>query len=95
MWRSRCHITIPLVAPSSFFLLVIGVIGAFQVFTEVYIMTNGGPLQSTSTIVYYLWDMGFKQFQMGYASAIAYALFAIIFLFTCIQVRFLYREAEY
>jgi multiple sugar transport system permease protein len=89
------HITVPLVAPSSFFLLVIGVIGAFQVFTEVYIMTSGGPLQSTSTIVYYLWDMGFKQFQMGYATAIAYALFGIIFLFTCIQVRFLYREAEY
>jgi multiple sugar transport system permease protein len=94
-WHRLRHITIPLVAPSSFFLLVIGVIGAFQVFTEVYIMTNGGPLQSTSTIVYYLWDMGFKEFQMGYASAIAYALFGIIFLFTCIQVRFLYREAEY
>jgi multiple sugar transport system permease protein len=89
------YITVPLVAPTSFFLLVIGVIGAFQVFTEVFIMTGGGPLQATSTIVFYLWNMGFKQFQMGYATAIAYALFGIIFLFTCIQVRFLYREAEY
>jgi multiple sugar transport system permease protein len=89
------YITIPLVAPTSFFLLVIGVIGAFQVFTEVFIMTTGGPLSSTTTIVYYLWTMGFQQFQMGYATAIAYALFAIIFIFTCIQVRFLYREAEY
>jgi multiple sugar transport system permease protein len=89
------HITIPLVAPSSFFLLVIGVIGAFQVFTEAFIMTNGGPLNATTTIVFYLWQVGFKSFEMGYATAIAYALFAIIFIFTCIQVRFLYREAEY
>jgi multiple sugar transport system permease protein len=89
------HITIPLVAPSSFFLLVIGVIGAFQVFTEAFIMTNGGPLNATTTIVFYLWQMGFRQFQMGYATAIAYALFGIIFVFTCIQVRFLYREADY
>ena len=89
------HITIPLVAPTSFFLLVIGVIGSFQVFTELFIMTSGGPLQATTTIVYYLWNMGFQQFQMGYATAIAYALFAIIFVFTCIQVRFLYRESEY
>lgn len=89
------YITIPLVAPTSFFLLVIGVIGSFQVFTEVFIMTSGGPLSSTTTIVYYLWTMAFVNFQMGYATAIAYALFAIIFIFTCIQVRFLYREAEY
>jgi multiple sugar transport system permease protein len=89
------YITIPLLAPTSFFLLVIGIIGAFQVFTEIYIMTGGGPLSATSTIVWYLWTMGFKNFQMGYATAIAYALFAIIFVFTCIQVRFLYREAEY
>jgi len=94
-WHRLRYITIPLVAPTSFFLLVIGVIGAFQVFTELFIMTTGGPLQSTTTIVYYLWNMGFQQFQMGYATAIAYALFAIIFIFTCIQVRFLYREAEY
>jgi multiple sugar transport system permease protein len=94
-WHRLRYITIPLLAPTSFFLLVIGVIGAFQIFTEIFIMTGGGPLGSTSTIVWYLWQMGFQNFQMGYATAIAYALFGIIFVFTCIQVRFMYREAEY
>lgn len=95
VWHRLRHITVPLLAPTSFFLLVIGIIGAFQIFTEVFIMTGGGPLQATTTMVYYVWTYGFQLFQMGYATAIAYALFAIIFVFTCIQVRFLYREAEY
>jgi multiple sugar transport system permease protein len=93
--RRLRSITIPLLAPTSFFLFVISTIGSLQVFTEIYVMTNGGPLRRTTTIVYHLYQTAFKQFEMGYASAMAYALFAMIFVFTLIQMRYLYRDVEY
>lgn len=93
--RRLLSITIPLLAPTSFFLFVISTIGSLQVFTEIYVMTNGGPLRRTTTIVYHLYQTAFKQFEMGYASAMAYALFAMIFVFTLIQMRYLYRDVEY
>ncbi len=90
------HVTIPLLAPTTFFVAVISVIGSFQVFTEIFIMTNGGPVNRTTTIVYYLYQTAFKEFDMGYASAMAYALFAIVFVFTLLQLRyFRRREVEY
>jgi multiple sugar transport system permease protein len=88
-WR----ITLPLLRPSSFFLLVILLIGSLQVFDQIYIMTNGGPLQSTTTIVYFIYRAAFVYFQMGYASALAYILFAMLLVLTIIQFR-LYTRGE-
>jgi multiple sugar transport system permease protein len=94
-WTKFRRITLPLLAPSTFFLFVVSIIGAFQVFDQIFIMTNGGPLQATTTVVYYIWQAGFQQFTMGYASAMAYALFGIVFVFTLIQVVLFNREADY
>jgi multiple sugar transport system permease protein len=93
-WRQFRHITLPLLAPSTFFLTVYLIISSFQVFDQIFVMTNGGPLRATTTVVYYIWQAGFQQFTMGYASAMAYALFAIIFVFTIIQVVVYNRRAD-
>ncbi len=82
------YITIPLLRPTTFFLLITGVIGTFQIFTEVYIMTNGGPLNRTTTIGYYLYTKVFRELDMGYTTAMAFVLFAMIFVFTLIQWKY-------
>lgn len=87
-------ITVPLLAPTTFFVLVISVIGSFQVFTQIFIMTNGGPIRRTTTIVYYIYETAFKNFEMGYASAMAYALFVMIFVFTLLQMRYFRQEVQ-
>ncbi len=89
------HITIPLLAPTSFFVLVTQLIYSFQNYAHIYIMTNGGPLGRTTVIGYYMYLQGFKQFKMGYASAIAYVLFAIIFALTMLQMKFTKGDIEY
>ncbi len=89
------NITIPLLAPTTFFLFVMGVIGTFQVFTQIFIMTSGGPLRRTTTIGYYLYERAFLRFDMGYASAMAYALFAMILVFTLVQMRYMRQDIEY
>ncbi|MCE7982785.1 MAG: sugar ABC transporter permease [Caldilinea sp. CFX5] len=94
-WRQLWHITIPLLQPTSFFLFVTSVIGSFQVFTQIYIMTSGGPLRRTTTIGYYLYEKAFRHFDMGYATAMAYGLFAMIFVFTLWQMRAFRRDTEY
>jgi multiple sugar transport system permease protein len=94
-WQRLLYITIPLLKPTTFFLFVTGVIGAFQIFTEVYIMTNGGPLNRTTTIGYYLYINAFRELDMGYATAMAFALFAMIFGFTLLQWKFTRGDVEY
>jgi multiple sugar transport system permease protein len=89
------YITIPLLKPTTFFLLVTSVIGTFQIFTEVYIMTNGGPLNRTTTIGYYLYVSAFRELDMGYATAMAFVLFAMIFGFTLLQWKFTRGDVEY
>jgi multiple sugar transport system permease protein len=66
--------TPPMLAPSTLFLMVIGIIGSFQVFTQIYIMTSGGPVNRTSTMVSYIYESAFKFYEMGYASTLAYGL---------------------
>jgi multiple sugar transport system permease protein len=88
-------ITIPLLRPTTFFLLITSVIGTFQIFTEVYIMTNGGPLNRTTTIGYYLYTTAFRQLDMGYATAMAFVLFAMIFGFTLLQWKYARGDVEY
>jgi multiple sugar transport system permease protein len=89
------YITIPLLRPTTFFLFITSVIGTFQIFTEVYIMTNGGPLNRTTTIGYYLYTNAFRELEMGYASAMAFVLFAMIFVFTVIQWKYTRGDVEY
>ena len=81
------HITLPLITPVIFFNLVLGVIGAFQVFTSAYVMTAGGPNNATLFYALYLYRNAFVYFKMGRASAMAWILFAILLAFTYIQFR--------
>lgn len=79
------YITVPLLSPTTFFVTVMSFIASFQVFDTIFLMTQGGPARSTSVIVHYLYEHGFKYFNMGYASAMAYVLFFMMFVITMIQ----------
>jgi multiple sugar transport system permease protein len=87
------HITLPLLAPTTLFLAVIGIIGSFQVFTQIFVMTSGGPVDRTTTMVFYVYESAFKFFEMGYASTLAFVLFLMLLGFTVLQLR-LYRRTE-
>lgn len=89
------YITIPLITPVIFFNVVIGIINTFQVFTGAYVITSGGPANSTLFYVLYLYNNGFSFFKMGYASALAWILFLIIFIFTVFQLRLARRWVFY
>jgi multiple sugar transport system permease protein len=81
-WQSFWHVTFPQLAPVTVFVTVWQVIGAIQLFDLVYTTTRGGPLDATQTIVYYLWQTAFKSLEFGYASAVAYGLFAVTLIIT-------------
>ncbi|KAB2840916.1 MAG: sugar ABC transporter permease [Melioribacteraceae bacterium] len=83
------NITIPLLTPTTMFILIMSMIASLQVFDIVYVLTSGGPLGSTKVLVFYVYEHAFKFFEMGYASAISYVLFAILFIFTMLQFRFM------
>jgi multiple sugar transport system permease protein len=87
------YITIPMLAPTSLFLLVIGIIGSFQIFTQIFVMTGGGPVGRTTTVVYYIYQSAFTYYEMGYASTLAYGLFVLLFAVTLLQLQ-LYRKAD-
>jgi multiple sugar transport system permease protein len=89
------YITLPLLTPTMFFVVVISLIGSFQVFDTVYAMTGGGPGDSSRVYYYWLWQNGFQFFRMGYASALAWVLFAILFVITIVQIRTLGRRVQY
>jgi len=97
-WAAFRHVTIPMLSPYIFFNLIMGVIGTFQIFTQAYIMTGGGPVDSTLFYVYYLFNNAFRYFKMGYASALAWILFVIILALTLLQLRlgkrWVYYEGE-
>jgi multiple sugar transport system permease protein len=86
-WQKLWRITLPLITPSLFFYFIITMINAFQTFEQIYIMTRGGPVNSTTTIVYYIYRNAFRNFKMGYASAQAIVLFLIIMVLTLIYWR--------
>lgn len=94
-WRKFRHITLPLLTPTTFFILLITLIGSFQVFEQAYIMTQGGPARETVTTVYYIYENGFQWYKMGYASAVAWVLFALVLVVTLIQWRFQERWVFY
>jgi multiple sugar transport system permease protein len=85
-WRQFFHVTLPQLAPTTFFVTIMTIIGYFQFFAEPYVMTQGGPLNATLSIVLYLYQQGFRWWRMGYASAIAFILFIIVFFFAMIQL---------
>jgi len=78
-------ITIPLMSPVLFFVLVVTTIGAFQVFEQTYVMTNGGPGTSTLTLSYYIWQTAFEFFNLGGASALGYLFFLLVLIVTALQ----------
>jgi multiple sugar transport system permease protein len=84
-WQAFRRVTLPLLSPASLFLAVWLTINALQLFDEVYLSTQGGPLNATTVLVYYLYNQAFQQFNFGYASAIAYFLFLVILVITAIQ----------
>jgi len=86
-WKQFRHITLPMLSPTSFFVLIIGIIGSFQVFTQAWVMTQGGPLDSTTFYSLYLYKEGFNYLYMGYASAMAWVLLAIILAVTLVILR--------
>ena len=86
-WARFWHITVPLLSPTTLFVLVLSMIGSFQVFDMVFVLTRGGPLGATKVLVYYLYEHAFKFFNMGYASAVAYLLFALLLVLTLVQMR--------
>ena len=86
-WQKLRRITLPLITPSLFFFFIITMINAFQTFEQIYIMTRGGPVNSTTTIVYYIYRNAFRNFKMGYASSQAIILFLIIMALTLIYWR--------
>ena len=85
-WQTFIHITIPLLQPTIVFVLITGFINAFQAFTEMFILTRGGPMYSTTTIVMHLYG-GLRIFPDGVSSAVAFVLFAIIICLPAIQLR--------
>lgn len=87
-WQRHFDITIPLLKPYIILVAVISSISAMKIFEEVYVMSRGGPANSTKTIVYYLYEKGFSSLEMGYASAIGVVLFAIVFVVSIATVRF-------
>jgi multiple sugar transport system permease protein len=84
-WHRFRKITLPLLSPASLFLAVWLTINALQLFDEVYLSTQGGPLNATTVLVYYLYEQAFQQFNFGYASAIAYFLFLVTIVITVLQ----------
>jgi multiple sugar transport system permease protein len=85
------NVTLPQLAPTTLFLLVMGIIGSLQIVTQIFIMTRGGPVERTTTMVYFIYDAAFKYFDMGYASTMAMALFVITLGFTAVQL-WLFRK---
>jgi len=89
------HITLPLLMPTTLFVLVTSFIGHMQVFGQIYLMTLGGPDYHSESIIMYLFDQGFRYFRMGYAASMAFVLAAVIFVVTMAQFRLLGRRVEH
>ncbi len=95
-FRRFWHITLPLLKPTTFFIVIMSIIGTFQVFDQMYVISKGegGPLDATLTVVLYLYNAAFKEFEMGYASAMAFFLFFVILILTLVQRKFFGEETR-
>lgn len=94
-WKKFRYLTLPLLSPTTFFVLTIQVIFSFQVFDLAFVMTDGGPSNSTNTVVFYIYQNAFRFYRMGYAAAAAWLLFIVIFIVTILQYRLQKRWVHY
>ncbi len=94
-WQRFRHITLPLLSPYIFFNLVMGLIATLQIFTQAFIMTQGGPVDSTLFYAYHLFNSAFRFLQMGYASALGWFLFLVVFGLTMLQLKLSKRWVHY
>ncbi|HVF16129.1 MAG TPA: sugar ABC transporter permease, partial [Steroidobacteraceae bacterium] len=92
-WQQFRHVTLPSLRPVLLLVSILTMSGYFQLFAEPYVMTEGGPLESTKSVLFYMYDEGFKWWSLGRASAVAFMLFVIIFIVTLVQLRIGRREA--
>ncbi len=96
--RKALHVTIPLISPTVFFNMILGIIGSFQVFTMAFLTTQGGPAYRTWFIALHIYTQAFVSFDMGYASALSWFLFVIVISLTALQFvlskRWVYYEGE-
>lgn len=88
-WALFRHVTLPMLKSTTIFILMIATIGAFQMFGAVYILTGGGPVHATTTVVYYVWQSAFSRYRMGYAAAMSLVLFVIILIVALVQRKYL------
>ena len=93
--RKFWHVTVPMMSPIIFFNLIVGIIGSFQAFIQMYVMTNGGPANATLVYLLYLYRTAFEDFDMGYASALAWVLFLILLAITLVQLALAKRWVYY
>jgi multiple sugar transport system permease protein len=94
-WQTLWKITLPLLQPTTFFIFVTSLIGAFQVFDVVYVMTGGGPANATTTLVHQIYNAAFKALDMGYAAAMSFVLFGIILVVSLFSMRATRGEVSY
>jgi multiple sugar transport system permease protein len=87
-WQRFRHVTVPALGPMLLLVSILTMAGYFQLFAEPYVMTQGGPVESTLSVLYFMYDQGFKWWNLGFASAVAFALFLIMIVFTTLQYRF-------
>ncbi len=93
-WARLRHITLPLLTPTLALVGILTVSGYFQLFAEPYVMTQGGPLQSTVSVLYFMFEQGFTWWKLGFACSVAFVLFALILLVTALQLRLTRRLGE-
>src|SRR5690606_22813098 len=93
-WQTFRHITVPGLGPVLLLVSILTMVGYFQLFAEPYVMTEGGPLQSTLSVLYFMYEEGFKWWSLGRASAVAFLLFILMFIVTLLQLRIGRREAR-
>ncbi len=94
-WQRFCSVTLPLLKPTTFFVLITSLIGSFQVFTSVYVMTQGGPNRATDVVVYHIYQNAWEYLRMGYASAMSWVLFVVILIATALQFKLIGRDVNY
>ena len=91
-WQRFRYVTLPMLVPTTFFILVTSTISAFQLFTPVYVMTKGGPRRATDVVVYHIFKEAWHRFHIGSASAQSYLLLAVILVMSLIQFRLMRRQ---
>ncbi|MCA0970585.1 sugar ABC transporter permease [Halobacillus litoralis] len=93
-WKQIIHITIPLLMPSIMIVTIMSSISAMKVFEEIYVMTQGGPLNSSMTLVYYIYNQAFDSLEMGYASAAGVILFIVTLMFSIVNIAFMNKREQ-